>query len=371
MSLPIHTDMITAAAISAAACAVLSPFVFLGRNSYTALSSGLYAVPGFALGAFFFAGLSSPGTILPGILSAAAGIAASKKISSFINASLTETSVIISGVFLSVGVALLDITASGGGINLNSIIFGELSLIPLYRTGMFFTDLGPIGLYVLIAVLALDFLCLWFFYKELKIALFDKGYFESIIYKNDFVKFLFPALAAINVSAAFQVSGAFMTAAFLIIPAATANFYTKRLSAAIAISVIIGFSAALTGYGIAFGFKTSVPGTVICVTACLFFLSLLVAPETGILYKAAAEKTRKEKLLKKIILIDLSNEKTKEYISDCHQISVMAKRLSMREDRLESLINELKAEGEADTEDGEVFLTDKGKIAAVTAAINI
>lgn len=361
MNIPIQQDMIILISVAVAACAILSPFLLLGKNVYISGIAGKFSALGFALGALTINDISSPTIIFYGILSAIIGIAAVHLISNKIDISKLSLSVIFSGLFLSACSIILNNLTESGGISVNSIILGELSLTPLNRLSAFTTDIGPAGLYPLIFALFLNILFIGLFYKDLTISLFDEGYAASVRVKINYPAIIIPALTAFTVCASVQVVGVFMTAALLLLPAATASFYTKTLSTMAIISLLIGVVSSLTGYGMAYDFQSSVGGAIICVMGILFTLSLLIAPETGFIYRISQAKSNEENIKEKILLADLLNLSALDDICDYHQINVISKRLNFNFEKLTILIKKLKAAGLVDiTEGGNVALTTAG-----------
>lgn len=358
MTLPVQTDMIVLTVLASGVCAIISPFLLMGRQSYISEVSCRSVILGIAFGGLVSNCMSSFFIVFVGALAAFGGTIAVRNIARAASISRLSVCVSAGALFLSIGVIIVGIP---GGISFNSLIFGETSLSSLERATFLSLDMGPKGLYALIAALILICLCLLLFYKDLKLELFDEGYAASLYSKRNFRPLLLPAMTAMAVGASVQVAGVFMTPALLLIPAATAYFYTKRLSAMIVISLIVALVSALTGYGIAYDFQSSPTGAVICVMGTLFLLSALFAPETGLIYRIADKRRQEETLRENIILLDLQNQQALEDIFDYHDENVMAQRLNMKKDKFMPIILKLNAEGLVNMENGTLSLTEAGK----------
>lgn len=359
MTLPVQTDMIVLTVLVSGVCAIISPFLLMGRQSYISEVSCRSAILGIALGGLIAHCMSSFLIAFAGTLAAFCGAIAVRNIARVASISRLNICVSAGALLLSVGVIIAGVP---GGISFNSLLFGETSLSSLERATFLSLDIGPKGLYALITALILICLCLILFYKDLKLELFDAGYAASLYSKRNFRPMMLPAMTALAVGASAQVAGLFMTPALLLLPAATAYFYTKRLSAMIVISVIVALVSALTGYGIAYDFKSSPAGAVICVMGTLFLLSALFAPETGFIYRMANKRRKEEALKEHIILTDLQNDRAVEDIFDYHDENVMAKRLNMKKDKFMPIILKLNADGLVHMENGTLCLTEAGKI---------
>jgi manganese/zinc/iron transport system permease protein len=78
--------------------------------------------------------------------------------------------------------------------------------------------------------------------------------------------------------------GVLMIAALLIIPAATARFWTERLGRMLLLSALFGVLAAVVGTAISASFARLPTGpTIILIAVALFLLSGLFAPRRGLL----------------------------------------------------------------------------------------
>lgn len=358
MTLPVQTEMIALTVISAVICAILSPFLLMGRQSYISTISCRAAILGIALGGLIADGLSSFSVVSVTVLVAFIGTVAVNSLSKIVSISRLSVFITSGALFLSIGAIL---TSIPGGVSMNSLIFGETSLSSFSRISLFYIDLGPKGLYALLLAFLLIGLCLFLFYKDMKLELFDESYAASLYSKRNFRPMLLPALTAVAVGVSAQVAGIFMTPALLLLPAATAYFYTKRLSAMIVISVIVALASSLTGYGIAYDFNSSPIGGVVCVMGILFILSSIFAPEAGLLYRTAVKRSEEETLREHVILRDLMNEKAIEDIFDYHDETVMSERLNMRKDRFKSIISKLIATDLVQIENETISLTAAGK----------
>ena len=145
-------------------------------------------------------------------------------------------------------------------------------------------------------VLIVNLLLTVVFFKELRIAAFDAELSNTLGIPAVVVQYALLAATAVAAATAFSTVGSILVIGLLVIPAATAQLLTHRLSRLIALSVVLAAIMAVVGHAAAW----SIPGPVmsrlgfpqvrdigtsgaIAVAGGLIFLTaVFVAPRTGI-----------------------------------------------------------------------------------------
>jgi len=145
-------------------------------------------------------------------------------------------------------------------------------------------------------VLIVNLLLTVVFFKELRIAAFDAELSNTLGIPAVVVQYALLAATAVAAATAFSTVGSILVIGLLVIPAATAQLLTHRLSGLIALSVVLAAIMAVVGHAAAW----SIPGPVmsrlgfpqvrdvgtsgaIAVAGGLIFLTaVFVAPRTGI-----------------------------------------------------------------------------------------
>ena len=196
------------------------------------------------------------------------------------------------------------------------------------------------------------------YYKEFKIDGVDKYYAASIEMKEETIDFILVIMTALSVSVSFQTAGIFMTSAFILGPAAAALFYTKRLSTLAIVSVFLSSIACLVGFSIAWPAEVSISGAIVSFIGILFILSVLFAPEEGII-KKYFDYLAEQKKLDEYIILDILN--TQIYTSSSALIERLAKSLNWKFLRVSYLVNKLKADKMLEEVNGYIYLTEEGK----------
>jgi manganese/zinc/iron transport system permease protein len=142
--------------------------------------------------------------------------------------------------------------------------------------------------YLILAANALLFVLL---YKEYKITTFDPNLAKALGYSVAFFNYLLMIQVSATVVGAFRAVGVIMVLAFITGPALAARFLTNDLKKMLYIAVALGCSASVIGVALSRHLLTvyhvalSTSGVVVTVIVFIFLLSLLFAPERGLLSK--------------------------------------------------------------------------------------
>ena len=166
-------------------------------------------------------------------------------------------------------------------------------------------------------------------------------------------------MTSLSVSVSFQTAGIFMTSAFILGPAATALFYTKRLSTLAFVSVFISSVACLAGFGIAWSNEVSISGTIVSFLGILFIVSVIFSPEEGILKKHFDSLTAQKKL-EEYIIMDILNA-ADSGLNAKNINEVIASSLKWKLMKVSYIVNKLKAENKIEIVQDKVLLTEEGK----------
>jgi manganese/zinc/iron transport system permease protein len=198
----------------------------------------------------------------------------------------TAVGVILS-VFFGIGVMLLGIVQaqeSGNQSGLDKFLFGQAaSLMP-----------GDVIFLSIVCILVL--FTVRFSFKELRVRTFDPQFARSLGYDRPIIRYIETALLVVVLTTGLQAVGVILMAAVLIIPAATARYWTDRLSTMLIISGVFGASAAVIGSLISYMAPRMPTGPWMVVAASiLLFISMIFAPNYGALsrfYRQRAQSRR-------------------------------------------------------------------------------
>lgn len=181
-------------------------------------------------------------------------------------------------VFFGAGVALLAISQqmeSGHSAGLESYIYGKTASMGMADTQMI---AGAAGICIVSCLLL---------FKELKLLCFDDAFAGSRGFPVTRLDMTLMAMVVIVTIVGLQAVGLILMIALLIIPAASARFWTERLSRMFFISGSIGAVSGLLGAGMSALFSRLPSGAmIVLVCTTMFIISLIFGSARGVLVRA-------------------------------------------------------------------------------------
>ncbi|MCV3295634.1 metal ABC transporter permease [Oenococcus kitaharae] len=169
----------------------------------------------------------------------------------------------VSALFMGLGVLFLSFSSKNASYT-TSILFGSI-------VGISFGNVIQI-IVVSMIVMILTMLI----YRRLKFDSFDQIGSQITDRKNNYINIIFIVMMALSVSVASQIVGALLIFILLTLPAYTAQFYARSVSAMIFIS--IGLSLVGTWLGLYLAYETNWPVTFfIAAIETFFYLASLFA----------------------------------------------------------------------------------------------
>lgn len=151
----------------------------------------------------------------------------------------------------------------------------------------------------LMLVLNIAFILL--FYKELKLMCFDGDFARLSALSPPFLTQAFIFLLSLSAVSAFEVVGAVLVIAFLVIPAASALLLSKRFGRALLLTAALAALYGSLGFAAALKLNVSVPGMCAFIAGLGFFAARLIsgnaAPAAYLRRKLRAKALRREAFL--------------------------------------------------------------------------
>lgn len=252
----------------------LGCFVYLQKRSLLGDTLAHAALPGVAISFLLLNEKSLPLLILGAALSAWLGGLAADLITSRTRLKLDTALGIVLSTFFGLGIVLLthiQKSGSGGQSGLASFIFGQAAAM----------SAGDVRL--LAGVAFLLGLAVLFWYRPLKLIVFDVGFASAIGLPSRWLQFLLTSMIVLAVVVGLQAVGVVLMAALLITPAAAARQWTDRLPIMLLLASIFGILSGLLGSWISFLAPTLPTGPwVVIVVSAIFACSVLFAPRRGL-----------------------------------------------------------------------------------------
>lgn len=177
-------------------------------------------------------------------------------------------------LFFSGGVLLLSHYAGSIHLDTDMIMFGEITVAPLYRFIVGGMDLGPSALWLFTGVGLLHVLVLRFYYTALVYALFDPVGARVAGIPTGKLSYVMVILMSITAVSAFNIIGSSAFVALAIVPAVCGYLIALTMRQLWVMSMASSLSIACGGYALALWCDASVTGAIGVVAG---FVLLLVA----------------------------------------------------------------------------------------------
>jgi len=202
---------------------------------------------------------------------------------------------IVLSTFFGAGVVLLSIiqkpSVGGNKAGLDSYLFGDPG------------DMLTADLYLLAIVTGVILLVVRLLFKEFKLVCFDTDFAQSQGWPTMTLDLTMMASLAVVTIVGLPIVGVILMAAMIILPAATARFWTNRLHTMLLLAGGFGMAAGLLGTKAGHGLPA---GAAIVLTAStLFVLSLLFAPQRGVVARLKAEFKLRQRMAREHLLRSL------------------------------------------------------------------
>lgn len=196
---------------------------------------------------------------------------------------------IVLSVFFGAGLALschIQNRAGGGSrAGLDSYVFGSAATMRLAELGL------------IAAVAAVSLAIVLVLYKEFKLVAFDMSFARVQGWPAGRLDLLLMGLIAVTVVIGLPAVGAVLVAAMLILPAASARFWTDRLGKLLVISATLGAATAAAGTLVSARFDGLPTGpTIVLVGAAGFLFSSLFAARRGAVARMLAQRRFKRRM---------------------------------------------------------------------------
>lgn len=281
---PVVSDdlaIILTAALLGTACGLLGPFLILKRQVLLSDAVAHAVLPGIVL-VFLLFGSRAP---LPVIVGAGVfAVICVLGVELIRNTGLVHADAAIGLVFpvlFALGVIGVTEFAEGVHLDLDSTIYGEIAFTPFRTWEVFGVEMAR-SLPLLGTVTFVNAALVAIFWKELKVTTFDPSFSQVNGISPTLVSRLLLIAVAVTAVTAFESVGAILVVTMLIVPAATSYLLTSRLLPMVLVSVMVGWVAAIGGYGSAVALDASIGGAMGLVAALCFLLALLFAPRYGV-----------------------------------------------------------------------------------------
>ncbi|MGL1832318.1 metal ABC transporter permease [Rhodocyclaceae bacterium SMB388] len=238
-------------------------FLLLRRMSLMGDAMSHAILPGAALGYLAFGlslGAMTIGGLIAGVVVAmAAGLVARSSV-------LKEDASLAAFYMMSLAAGVLIVSLRGRNLDLLHVLFGSV------------LGLDDASLLLIAAITTVTVFALALIYRPLVVECFDPSFLRGVSRLSPVAHYGFLVLVVLNLVSGFHALGTLMAVGIMILPAAAARLWARRLGTMLALAVVIAFGSGLIG--LLASFHADVPaGPAIVFSAGLFYLiSLALAP---------------------------------------------------------------------------------------------
>jgi manganese/zinc/iron transport system permease protein len=204
---------------------------------------------------------------------------------------------IVLSVFFGLGMMLLTYTQrlpDARQAGLDQFLFGQAAAL-LERDVITMAILGAVAL-----------LLMSFFWKEFKLLAFDRDFGHSLGFPMGRLDILLTTLLVIAIVIGLQAVGVVLMSAMVVAPAAAARQWTDRLGVMVILAAFFGALAGVTGTIISTtGQGLSTGPTIVLSASAIVLLSMLFAPNRGLVFRAVQRSFNRRRLRMDAVLGDL------------------------------------------------------------------
>ncbi len=202
---------------------------------------------------------------------------------------------IVLSTFFGAGVVLLSViqkpSVGGNKAGLNLYLFGEPANM---LTG---------DLFLLAGVAALVLLTVAMLFKEFQLVCFDIDFAQSQGWPTLGLDLAMMTALAVVTVVGLPIVGVILMVAMIILPAATARFWTNRLHILLLLAGALGVAAGLLGSQL--GRNLPAGASIVLTATALFVVSLLFAPQRGVVAQVVAEWRLRRRISREHLLRSL------------------------------------------------------------------
>ncbi len=235
-------------------------FLMLRRMSLSGDAMAHAILPGAAVG-FLMSGLGLLPMSLGGLVAGMAVALASGAVS---RSTIQKEDASLAAFYLiSLALGVLLISLKGSSIDLMHVLFG--SVLALNDEALLL--IGGIAL-TSIAALAV----MW---RALVAECFDPLFLRSVSPAGHYVHLAFLMLVVLNLVGGFQALGTLLAVGLMVVPAAAARFWTRRLQTMCGLAVAMGLVASLVGLLVSFHLSVASGPAIVLTAGGLYGLSLV------------------------------------------------------------------------------------------------
>lgn len=248
--------------------APIGVFLMLRRMSLTGDAMAHAILPGAAVG-FLLAGLDIAAMTIGGI---AAGLVIALLSSAVARSTvLREDASLASFYLISLALGVTIVSLRGSPIDLMHVLFGTV------------LALGPDALQLIAGVATATIMVLAVIWRPLVLECVDAAFLRVASGTGAIVHAVFMVLVVLNLVAGYQALGTLLSVGIMMLPAASARFWSNEIGTMIAVAALIAALSSVSGLLLSYHLGLPSGPAIILVAGAVHIISLLAGPAGGLL----------------------------------------------------------------------------------------
>lgn len=267
-----------------AGCIVLSlsaapvgVFMMLRRMSLMGDAMAHAILPGAAIGFLIF-GLEilpmSIGGMAAGLIVAVAAALVSR------GTALKEDASLAAFYLISLSLGVLIVSFKGSSVDLMHVLFGTV------------LGLNDEALIVLGAAATMSIVGLAVIFRPLVAECVDPGFLSVVGGPGALAHLMFLTLVVLNLVAGFLALGTLLAVGMMVLPAATARFWARRLAGLMGVAVVVAMSACIVGLLVSYHWELASGPSITLAAGAAYLVSLFFGPAGGLVWQMVPHRHR-------------------------------------------------------------------------------
>jgi manganese/zinc/iron transport system permease protein len=269
--------MVLMAFLVTATCGLIGNYLILRRMALVGDAISHSVLPGLAVAYLITDELSLPVMLLGAL---GAGLLTTVMIEFIHTRSRIKSDAAIGITFctlFAIGVVLINVFASRVHLDAECVLYGELSFL---QRGV--NEFAPRAVLIMGGVGIVVAALIVLFYKELLVSSFDAMLAASLGFAPKLIHLALMAVLSIVIVSAFESVGAILVIAMLILPGATAQLISTRLSVCLWLSVAHAAMSAVLGLHMGIWLNCSIAAAVVVAGTGLFAVAWVFGPQSAL-----------------------------------------------------------------------------------------
>lgn len=250
-------------------------FLMLRRMSLTGDAMAHAILPGAAMG-YVVAGLSLPAMSLGGLVAGMIVAVLAGLVARFTD--LREDASLAAFYLLSLALGVTIVSLRGSNVDLLHVLFGTV------------LALDDPALYLLAAIATVTLSTLALIFRPLVLECVDPTFLRSVSRAGTPTHLIFLGLVVLNLVGGFQALGTLLAVGLMMLPAATAQFWTTDITLMLVVASIVGIASGYAGLLLSFHLAWPAGPAIILTAGAAYLFSLTFGTRGGLLWLALPGK---------------------------------------------------------------------------------